>query len=79
MAFFLLTETDLAEQIRHDYPNGNVILREDYQKSFKKKVRWEHTKKFLRGYPTPPPLSGIPVFSDHETGPGYGVLKLFEC
>ena len=62
MAFFLLTETDLAEQIRHDYPNGNVILREDYQKSFKKKVRWEDTKKFLREYPTPPPFREFSVF-----------------
>ena len=45
--------------------------------SVKKKVRWEDSKKFLREYPTP--LSGISVFSDHETGPGCGVPKLFEC
>ena len=70
MAYFLITETDFAEQIREDYPNGNIIFRKDYQKSFKKQVRWDDTKKFFREYP-PPPGS---VFCDHETGPGYAVL-----
>ena len=28
--------------------NGNVIYREDYQKSFKKEIRWRDTKQFLR-------------------------------
>ena len=32
MAFFLLTETDLGFQLKEDFPNGNFILREDYQK-----------------------------------------------
>ena len=48
MAFFLLTETDLGFQLKEDFPNGNLILREDYQKSFKKLVRWNDTKSFLR-------------------------------
>ena len=47
MAFFLLTETDLSHQLKEDYPNGNLILREEYQKSFKKLVRWEDTKSYL--------------------------------
>ena len=48
MAFFLLTETDLPSQLKEDYPNGNIIYREDYQKSFKKETRWKDTQKFLR-------------------------------
>ena len=48
MAFFFLTETGLADELRDDYPNGNIIYREDYQRSFKKEVRWQDTKKFLR-------------------------------
>ena len=48
MAYFLLTETDLPSQLIADYPNGNIIYREDYQKSFKKEVRWQNTKQFLR-------------------------------
>ena len=48
MTFFLLTETDLSFQLKEDFPNGNLILREDYQKSFKKLVRWNNTKSFLR-------------------------------
>ena len=48
MVFFLLTETDLPYQLKEDYPNGNIILREDYQKSFKAETRWRDTKKFLR-------------------------------
>ena len=50
MAFYLLTETSLADELKQDYPNGNIIYREDYQKSFKKQVRWEDTKRFLREY-----------------------------
>ena len=45
---FLLTETDLSFQLKEDFPNGNLILRDDYQKSFKKLVRWNDTKSFLR-------------------------------
>ena len=30
------------------YPNGNMILREDYQKSFKKEVRSKDIKSYLR-------------------------------
>ena len=48
MAYFLLTETGLGEQFKVDFPNGNLIFREDYQKSFKKQVRWADTKSFLR-------------------------------
>ena len=51
MAYFILTETDLVSQLKADYPNGNIIYREDYQKSFKKEVRWNDAKKFLRKYP----------------------------
>ena len=40
--------TDLAEQIKQDFPNGNLILGEGYQISFKAKVRWKDTKKLLR-------------------------------
>ena len=40
--------TDLAEQIKQDFPNFNLILGEDYQISFKAKVRWKDTKKFLQ-------------------------------
>ena len=48
MAFFLLTETDLSSQLKEYFPNGNLILRVDYQKSFKKSVQWNDTKSFLR-------------------------------
>ena len=47
MAFFLLTETDLSHQLKEDYPNGNLILRKDYQTLFKKLVHWEDTKSYL--------------------------------
>ena len=50
MAFYILTETNLADELRADYPNGNIIYREDYQKSFKKEVRWADTKVFLKKY-----------------------------
>ena len=50
VAFFILTETSLADELKADYPNGNLIYREDYQKSFKKGVRWSDTKRFLRKY-----------------------------
>ena len=50
MAFYILTETCLAEELKEDYPNGNIIYREDYQRSFKKGVRWADTKAFLRKY-----------------------------
>ena len=48
MTFFLPTVTDLPHQLKEDYPNGNLILREDYQKSLKKEVRWNDTKSFLK-------------------------------
>ena len=35
MIFFLLTETDLKHQVKEDFPNDNLILRDDYQKSSK--------------------------------------------
>ena len=48
MAFYILTETSLADELKADYPNGNIIYREDYQKSFKKAIRWKDTKAFFR-------------------------------
>ena len=48
MAYLLLAETTLADEIKRDYANGNIIYREDYQRSFKKQVRLEDTKSFLR-------------------------------
>ena len=38
----------LPHDLKEDYPNGNLILREDYQKSFKKEVRWRDIKSFLK-------------------------------
>ena len=38
----------LPPELKEDYPNGNMILREDYQKAFKKEVRWMNIKSFLR-------------------------------
>ena len=48
MAFFLLTETNLPHDFKEDYPNGNLILREDYQNLFKKEVRWNDIKLYLK-------------------------------
>ena len=48
MAFVLVTETSLPHELKEYYPNGNLILREDNQKSFKKEVRWKDIKSFLR-------------------------------
>ena len=48
MAFFSVTEIDLPSQLKNDYPNSNSILREDYQKSFKKEIRWKDTKSLLK-------------------------------
>ena len=49
---------DLAQTIRFqkgfkpptkaELSNGNLILREDYQRSFKKLLRWKDTKPFLK-------------------------------
>ena len=44
----LPTETNLLHELEEDYPNGNMIFREDYQKSFKKEVRWKDIKSFLK-------------------------------
>ena len=74
MAYFFITGTDFADQLREEYPNGNVIFREDYQKSFKKKVRWEDTKHSFKS--TPPPR--VVNFCDHEAGLGHVVPKLYE-
>ena len=41
-------KTDLPYQLKEDYPNGDIILMEDYQKNFKAETRWRDTKKFLR-------------------------------
>ena len=38
VAFFILTETSLADELKADYPNENLIYRKDYQKPFKKGV-----------------------------------------
>ena len=48
MAFYLLTETNLVDELKEAFPNGNMILREDYQKSFKKRVRFQDLKTFLK-------------------------------
>ena len=42
------TETNWPHELKEDYPTGNLILREDFQKSFKKEVRWRDTKSFLK-------------------------------
>ena len=42
------TEKNVPHELKEDYPNGNMILREDYRKSFKKEVRWKDIKSFLR-------------------------------
>ena len=42
------TETNILHELKEDYSNGNMILREDYRKSCKKEVRWKDTKSFLR-------------------------------
>jgi len=47
-AFYILTETDIKDKMKTQYPNGNMILREDYQKSFKAETRFADTKTFLR-------------------------------
>ena len=36
--------------MKEDYPNGNLIYREDYQRSFKAKTRFQDTKDFLKKY-----------------------------
>ena len=48
MAYYLLTETSLKDELKGAFPNGNIILREDYQKSFKKKVRFRDIQIFLK-------------------------------
>ena len=48
MAYYLFTETSIPFELKDDYPDGNAIIREDYQRSFKKKARWEATKKFVK-------------------------------
>ena len=48
VAFWILTESGLEEDIAEDYPNGGIIYREDYQRSFKAKVRFADTKEWLR-------------------------------
>ena len=48
MAFYLLTEINLAYQRKDNFPDGNLILREDCQKSFKKEGRFNDTIAFLK-------------------------------
>ena len=64
MAFYLLTETGLKDELKRDYPGSNVIYREDYQRSFKKRSRWEDTKKFLRKYPLLPGIVMLNVMCE---------------
>ena len=40
----------MKHPLKEDFPNGNLILREDYQKSFKKRVRWNDTKSLMIGW-----------------------------
>ena len=44
----LPTETNLLHELKKDYPNGNMIFREDYQKSFQKEVWWRDKKSFFK-------------------------------
>jgi hypothetical protein len=48
MAYYLLTEEDLLEQVMDDHIHGNLIVREDYQRSFKAKTRFPQLKKYLK-------------------------------
>ena len=48
MAFWILTESGLNEEFAKEFPNGNLILREDYQRSFKAEIRFRDTKNFLK-------------------------------
>ena len=51
VAFFILTESGLADELAEHFPHGNLIFREDDQRSFKAKTRFEDTKIFLKEYP----------------------------
>ena len=51
-AYWIVTESGVADEWLEDYPNGNVIFREDYQKSFKKKVRYKDIQDFMKEYHT---------------------------
>ena len=55
-------ETNLLHELKEDYPNGNMVFREDYQKSFKKEVRWKDIKSFLRT------VSIGEVYPSHNSG-----------
>ena len=38
----------MLTELKEDCPDVNAIIREDYQRSFKKKARWEATKQFVK-------------------------------
>ena len=48
MAFWILTEYGIADELKREFPNGNAIIREDYQRSFKAATRFGDTKAFLK-------------------------------
>lgn len=48
MAYWILTESGLADEFAREFPNGNLILREDYQRSFKAVTRYRDTQLFLK-------------------------------
>ena len=47
-AFWIITESGVADEWGEDFPNGNLIFREDYQKSFKKQSRYRDLQDFLK-------------------------------
>ena len=47
-AFWIITESGVADEWDEDFPNGNLIFREDYQKSFKKQSRYRDLQDFLK-------------------------------
>ena len=47
-AFWIVTESGVADEWGEDFPNGNLIFREDYQKSFKKESRYKDLQEFLK-------------------------------
>ena len=44
------SETGVADELKDHFPDGNAILREDYQRSFKARTRFQDTKDFLKAY-----------------------------
>ena len=47
-AFWIITESGVADEWGENFPNGNLIFREDYQKSCKKQSRYRDIQDFLK-------------------------------